>query len=189
MIATILAILFRGILLVRFVAHAPLAAFPFALSEGLVIGFTVWAVIRGRLDNSFRGALVPLFYCVPLLFSGRGTPTLWAGALFPAALLVLGARLDLLERVTIGAPSLLAIKTDGLYRLCRHPIAATEMVMAALWPLAFPGWRNAAVAVACFVSIYSAAVIEENFLFGVSAEYRRYYMRVRSRFLPNFRAQ
>ena len=189
MIASLIAIAFRSLLLARFLLHAPALALPFALSEGLVIAFTIYAVARGRVDGSATGALVPLCYCAPLLFSGGPGATHWRAALLVSAVLVLAVRLDLLERVTIGAPVFTAIKTDGLYRFCRHPIAAAEMLMAILWPLTFPTVRNIAVALLCFAAIYSAALIEESFLLTASDEYQRYKSRVRSRFVPNFCAK
>lgn len=184
MIATAIAILIRSALLARFLLHAPLVALPFAISEGLVVAFTIRAMIAGKIDSSAAGALVPIFYGAPLLFRATAAPTLFWPVLLIGGCAVAIVRLDLLERVTIGAPALITIKTDGLYRFCRHPIAATEILMAVSWPLAFPSFRNFNVCCICLIAIVGAAALEERFLRRSSREYREYANRVRSLFIP-----
>lgn len=75
------------------------------------------------------------------------------------------------------------IKTGGLYRLVRHPMYGTDILLRIGFLISHFDWKIVALfalSTACYVW---RAILEERFL-GQASEYRDYQQRVRTRFIP-----
>lgn len=75
------------------------------------------------------------------------------------------------------------IKTGGLYRLVRHPMYGTDILLRIGFLISHFEWKIVAlfiISTACYVW---RAILEERFL-GQAPEYRDYQRRVRYRFIP-----
>lgn len=144
---------------------------PVAVSAGL----RTWIIV-------LLGTFLPLLYFwlpAPLYFDGIWALVLrWTGTIgFAVSAFQLSDNFSLL-------PNLRKLVTSGGYRLIRHPMYASYLVLdLANWlpggsPIAGVVW----VAEAFF--LHSRALIEEDCLKSVNTEYSAYCERVRYRYIP-----
>jgi len=75
------------------------------------------------------------------------------------------------------------VRTGGLYRVVRHPMYATDLLLRAGYIVSHFGWLNLVIVVASGLCYVYRALQEEKFL-AEWPEYREYMARVRYRFVP-----
>ena len=75
------------------------------------------------------------------------------------------------------------VRTEGLYRLVRHPMYASHLIAYAGYVIAHPSGRNVAITLLVAVVLHARAVVEERLLSGDPA-YQAYLGRARWRFVP-----
>lgn len=176
----------RFALLCRFLAHNRAITWIVGASEALAIFNTFRGLRTARVDTSLLGLLVPLGYAVQLLFSAKGAISGSYGALvvlWVAGALQVALRFYMRECVTVGVPMLSRVLTSGPYSLVRHPMAATEIIMALAFALAFVSYSNAVIALLSIAGAIVAATVEERYLYRFPM-YCAYAERVAFRFLP-----
>ncbi len=126
----------------------------------------------------------------------------WAGTLLPLALqagvpsastlaapiLVFGAGLSVVAILSLGRsmgmePANRGLKTTWMYRLVRHPIYATYLLVVAGFLLAFPSPVNLGLTVV-WLAIQLLRIRREERLLGQDPAYREYQTRVPYRLIP-----
>lgn len=157
----------------------------FAVSEALALLSTVYAVLRGRVDKSAVGCLLPVLHGTPLLFdlsqpSGSGMAAGFFLLLCPVQW-VIRARMGF--SCTVGVPVFVTLLERWPYCWVRHPLAAVEILCSACVATYAGGSYNHAVGVCAVFAALCCVEIEERFLFTLS-QYRTYAARVRFQFLP-----
>ena len=75
------------------------------------------------------------------------------------------------------------VKTNGLYRLVRHPLYAAYLVSYLGYVASYPSVRNVVITVVTFAAMNARALIEERFLARDGA-YLEYLRHTRWRFVP-----
>jgi protein-S-isoprenylcysteine O-methyltransferase Ste14 len=184
-------VLARVALLLSIFQQASGIIYVFCVSEFLAIATTTYALIRGRVDLSWRGAAVPALYCVPLLFSFQAPlypdyvqPNQIFGAFYllfaPVQWLV---RIRLGFRCTIAAPVFLSLCDRFPYSIIRHPLAGLEILLCWFLVMWWPTPWNWCVFALVLVTGSAAVLAEEKFLAREQC-YRDYCGRVKFRFIP-----
>lgn len=126
----------------------------------------------------------------------------WAGTLLPLALqagvasastlaapiLVFGAGMSVVAILSLGRsmgmePANRGLKTTWMYRLVRHPIYATYLLVVAGFLMAFPVPVNLGLA-AVWVTIQLLRIVREERLLARDPAYRDYQIRVPYRLIP-----
>ena len=126
----------------------------------------------------------------------------WAGTLLPLALqpgpvsasrvagplIVFGAGMSVVAILSLGRsmglePAHRGLKTTWLYRLVRHPIYATYLIVVAGYLLAFPNAVNIALA-AGWTGVQVARIDREERLLSQDPDYQAYRARVPYRLVP-----
>lgn len=149
---------------------------------GVCTTLVAWS--SGPADCSWSGLGVGCGYLVHLAMTPGDYhlafvgPIMWA--VFAAQCWV---RWHLGRCCTVTGPVYSGVRDRGPYRWVRHPMAASGLVMAALFALEFPSWWNLAALVLIAAVDCWCCLAEEKFLAG-QAEYRAYSERVRWRLLP-----
>jgi len=177
-------ILFRGALCVPFLLSGKPSAIVFGISEVLAVALSAYGAI-GKPKAGGWGLLTPFCYMMPLFFVANGTGAKPAGLMLILACAVqIVLRLRMGPCISVGIPFCNRVITGWPYSIIRHPLGATEMVIAVAFVAAHPSAWNAFVCVLAIGGAYAAAKLEEGFLLRVSPEYRLYAGRVRNRFIP-----
>jgi protein-S-isoprenylcysteine O-methyltransferase Ste14/uncharacterized membrane protein (UPF0127 family) len=111
-------------------------------------------------------------------------PLAWLGQPVQAAGLALSvvAVLSLGRSVGVVAADR-GVKTNGLYRVVRHPLYAAYLVSYLGYVASYPSLRNCSITLVTFVAMNARAIIEERFL-ARDAGYRAFLKRTRWRFIP-----
>jgi protein-S-isoprenylcysteine O-methyltransferase Ste14 len=149
---------------------------------------TTLLVVRRRSDaiatDLFSVAAALLGTWLPLLLSGKA-PIHWGLDVVEVAALVGSvAGLASLGRSFGLIAANRGLKTNGLYRVVRHPVYASYVVFDAAFVLNSPSWSNALVGIGCVAALWLRARCEERVLMRDPA-YRAYAERVRYRFVPH----
>jgi protein-S-isoprenylcysteine O-methyltransferase Ste14 len=124
------------------------------------------------------GALLPL----AARPEGR---VLWAGGMWVAAA---GAVLGFLSALSLGdcfgiAPAMRGVVSKGPYRVMRHPMAVSFILIAGgFLAVHFNPWNTTVLGISSALAVVSA-LLEERLLLG-DGRYRDYAARVRWRFVP-----
>jgi protein-S-isoprenylcysteine O-methyltransferase Ste14 len=149
---------------------------------GIVTTFVAWS--SGRIDCSWSGLGVGFGYLSHLVMVPGEVHLAFVGPVFWVAFAwQCWVRWHLGRCCTLTGPVYCGVRERGPYAWVRHPLAASSLVIAALFALEFPSWWNlAALAFIAAVDLW-CCLAEEKFLSG-QAEYRAYAQRVRWRLLP-----
>lgn len=112
----------------------------------------------------------------PLALDVSGWGILVAIALGAATILNLGRSFGILIAVR-------RVKTGGLYRVVRHPMYATDLLLRVGYVISHFSLLNLGIVAASALCYGYRAVLEERFL-SQQPEYRQYMERVKYRFIP-----
>lgn len=177
--------IFRGWMIQRFLVTGDLLPTVFAISESLALASTAYAAIRGKVDSSIQGLLLPVLHLPVLLFdtSAPAGPD-WACGFY---LLLVPFQILLRLRMglccTVAVPCFVRLLDRFPYSHVRHPLAALELVLAffvAIWLLT--PWNIVVFIVAAVCNVICIR-IEERFLMSQES-YRDYVLRVPWRYVP-----
>lgn len=155
----------------------------------LMIAFVLLRRPHAAIDRNFIHQLVALIaFCSGVFFIGEATTThsilytLSAGVIIAANGLAIASLWSLGRSFGI----LIArrrIKTSGVYRLVRHPMYASDILLRLGYLLTHFTWLTCVLFVLSTAAYLWRACLEEQFLSG-DAEYRAYRLRVRYRLVP-----
>jgi protein-S-isoprenylcysteine O-methyltransferase Ste14 len=173
----------RAWLVLRFMSAGWLAAV-FAASEGWALVATVGAICRGDVDMAVSGWVVPVVYLFPLVLRPSVVVHPLAGLAFVVVVMLQFAlRLSFGWRLTVGVPVFVRLAHRGAYSVVRHPMAAAECVMIALFVLAVPSLWNVAMLPLIWAGFVCGLLAEERFLRRLWC-YEQYAGSVRYRLVP-----
>lgn len=175
----------RGVRASAYFRVPPGIAWIFAASEVLALVTTIIGLGRGRVSRGVGGYLVPVCYLVPLMFDplGQRGPTWTVVAFLGCVLAQWFVRLWLGSRCSVGVPVLVSVRSSGPYSIIRHPLALTEIGIAAAFACRVQSERNSIVLLLCIIAGVVCVAIEEKFLLS-DEEYRNYASVVRWRLVP-----
>ncbi len=105
-----------------------------------------------------------------------------------SALMISGAILNILALLSLNrslaiVPAERSIKTSGLYRLIRHPMYLSYLILYSGYLLASTSAWNAAIFLLTITLLFMRTVFEERFL-GAVGEYQDYRSNVKYRLIP-----
>jgi protein-S-isoprenylcysteine O-methyltransferase Ste14 len=141
---------------------------------------------RSPFYPGYVAAILATFYVYLYDFTVAAGSDLWR---LGSAITMTGAVICLLSVVSLGRhfgilPSYRGVETRLMYRIVRHPIYASYLVMDAGIVLAYPSARNLALFAAAIVLLVVRIHYEELLLTHDEA-YTRYAERVRYRLVPH----
>lgn len=182
---TLIFVMLRLVLCVRYFAYDSAVAWLFGLSELSVLYFTASTLRNHRLDMSQAARLAPFCYMTPLLLQPVGNGYDWAMWILSFLCFVqLGLRLWMGKQVTIGVPKWGSLINTGPYHYMRHPLALSEMGIVISFTLFHLSTWNVVACWVALVAMRHAVHLEEKFLQTIPA-YRQYMAFVPNRFIPS----
>jgi len=187
-IITVGVVILRACLLWSFFQRNSGIILVVGVGEAFALVSTLRGVVAEDLDERWTGALVPLCYCVPMLFSSDATihPQLFVVLLLVAITAgQLCLRVYMGWSLTVGSPMLVRLISTGPYRLVRHPLATIEILMVFLCALAVPSRYNLAVGALSVCAVALSILAEERHLKRFDS-YRRYMLRTKGAILPQW---
>lgn len=137
-----------------------------------------------RVDASWGGVIAMFAYAVGFIAvpTAEVTPLLDA-TLFVCAMVRVGLIAYLGFSASLGVPTHYKTVTGGPYRIVRHPIQATSVVVRGVFLLANPCIVNLITVLCSWINSWVIVLMEEDFLDKVPS-WRAYAVSVRWRLIP-----
>jgi len=175
----------RAALALRFVLSNTAPAVFFGCLELSAVVLTIRNLSRAGVSKRWEMQLVPMCYLAPLLLK-PGTPVikLWGTLLVFAVLWQAALRLRMGTEISISTPTFSRLLSKGIYGKVRHPLAASSLVVSALFVGTYPSARNLLLFPLVVAAEVLAVVVEERYLLRASPAYADYSQRVPWRFWP-----
>jgi protein-S-isoprenylcysteine O-methyltransferase Ste14 len=160
---------------------------PIVIQESL---FAVFLLVRRPTIAVSARPLEWIVAMVAMLLSFMLRPTTYVGPLVTVGLplQMVGLVAAIVAVVFLGrsvgiVPADRGIRTNGMYRMIRHPIYASYVVAYVGYVITYPTARNAMIVAATVIAMNMRAIFEERLL-GRDERYREYLRRTPWRFLP-----
>lgn len=183
-IASYILIAFRFWLVVGMICSRNVSAVLLGLIGLIAVITTIAAWSEGEPDLSWTGLAVGVGHLAVLLFSpGQIHWTFVAPIFWTLVVIQTWAKWHLGRRCTVTGPVWVNLVATGPYAIVRHPMTATELLIACTFALEFPSVWNGCVLLFVIASKFVITLLEEKFLKG-EPTYRDYVGRVRWRFFP-----
>ena len=182
---SIIVVLVRFSLLLKFFQSESLLAWVFGASEIISLISTVYLLATKEVDKSMGGLWVPVLHLVPLLTDPATVtgPFIFGVCWFLSGFITISFRLAMGRRCSVSVPVWDSLLSGGMYKYIRHPLSCVETFSAVCLCLYFGGAWNFGVGLA----IVGAGVLcvwrEEVFLRTFRA-YREYCETVKYRWIP-----
>lgn len=129
---------------------------------------------------AWAGALLPLLMHIPPEAAVRGPVSL---AVTAVGSVIATAGIIMLGRSFAVEPGNRGIRTNGLYRVVRHPIYAAYLFSFGGVLISYPSWWNATV-YAVWICVQVVRIDREEKVLRLDEQYRAYSRRVRYRLIP-----